>query len=86
MAKTVTAPHEPGTGLQQLKEQPSRLMAFLRETRSEMRKVWWPGWPEVQSTTIVVLVTVFLFAAFFWVVDGVFSNVIERLLHFLSGQ
>ena len=86
MAKTVAVSNEPTTGIEQLKNQPSRLMAFLKETRSEMRKVWWPGWPEVQSTTIVVLITVFLFAAFFWVVDTVFGNMIERLLHLLTGH
>ena len=81
-----TVTNEPTTGIEQLKNKPSRLMAFLKETRSEMRKVWWPGWPEVQSTTIVVLITVFLFAAFFWVVDTVFGNMIERLLHLLTGH
>lgn len=86
MAKSATVANEPTTGIEQLKSQPSRLMAFLKETRSEMRKVWWPGWPEVQSTTIVVLITVFLFAAFFWVVDTVFGNMIERLLHLLTGH
>jgi len=86
MAKTVAVPNESATGIQQLKDQPGRLMAFLRETRSEMRKVWWPGWPEVQSTTVVVLITVFLFAAFFWVVDSVFGQLIERLLHTLTGH
>lgn len=86
MAKTVAVSSEPATGIQQLKDQPSRLMAFLKETRSEMRKVWWPGWPEVQSTTVVVLITVFLFAAFFWVVDSIFGRMIESLLHALSGH
>ncbi len=86
MAKTVAVPNEPVTGIEQLKSQPARLMAFLKETRSEMRKVWWPSWAEVQSTTIVTLVTVFLFAAFFWVVDTIFGNLIERLLHALTGH
>lgn len=86
MAKTVAVSNEPTTGIEQLKNQPSRFIAFLKETRSEMRKVWWPGWPEVQSTTIVVLITVFLFAAFFWIVDTVFGNMIERLLHLLTGH
>ena len=86
MAKTMTVPNEPGTGMEQWKSQPARLMAFLKETRSEMRKVWWPSWAEVQSTTVVTLITVFLFAAFFWVVDTVFGNLIERLLHALTGH
>ena len=44
-------------------------MEFLKDVRSEMRKVVSPSRAEVQSTTIVVLVTVFIFAAYFWVVD-----------------
>lgn len=86
MAKTIAVTNEPSTGIQQLKEQPARLSAFLKEVRSEMRKVWWPSWPEVQSTTIVVLVTVFLFAAFFWLVDSVFGQLVEHLLRSLSGH
>ena len=84
MAKTIAVTEGPVTGIQALKAQPARLMAFLKETRSEMRKVWWPGWPEVQTTTVVVLITVFLFAAFFWVVDGIFDQVVARLIHNLS--
>jgi preprotein translocase subunit SecE len=83
MAKTI-AVAEQTTGVQSLKEQPARLNAFLKEVRSEMRKVWWPGWPEVQSTTIVVIVTVFIFAAYFWLVDNVIGRAIEALLHTLT--
>ena len=86
MAKTVAVTNEPSTGLEQLKAKPARLSAFLKEVRSEMRKVWWPAWPEVQSTTIVVLITTFLFAAFFWLVDAIFGQLIERMLHSLSGH
>ena len=84
MAKTIAVTEGPVTGIQALKAQPARLMAFLKETRSEMRKVWWPGWPEVQTTTVVVLITVFLFAAFFWLVDGVFDQLVARMIHNLS--
>ena len=84
MAKTVAVTNEPATGIEQLKSQPARLNAFLKEVRSEMRKVWWPAWPEVQSTTIVVLITTFMFAAFFWLVDNIFGQLIERMLHSLT--
>jgi preprotein translocase subunit SecE len=86
MAKTIAVTDNTSTGIEQLKSQPARLSAFLKEVRSEMRKVWWPSLPEVQSTTIVVLITVFLFAAFFWLVDTVLGQVIERMLHTLSGH
>jgi preprotein translocase subunit SecE len=49
-----------------------------------MRKVVSPSRPEVQSTTIVVLVTVFIFAAYFWLVDTILGKGIESVLHNLS--
>ncbi len=86
MAKTIAVAEETTTGLQSLKAQPERFVAFLKEVRSEMRKVWWPGLPEVQSTTIVVIVTVFIFAGYFWLVDNIIGRAIEALLHALTGS
>jgi preprotein translocase subunit SecE len=83
MAKTI-AVAEPSTGMQQLKSQPERLMSFLKDVRSEMRKVVWPSREAVQATTIVVIVTTFLFAAYFWLVDVIFGRIIEALLHKLT--
>jgi preprotein translocase subunit SecE len=50
-----------------------------------MRKVVTPSWEEVRSMTTVVIVTVFAFAAFFYVVDGILGRVVRALLHFLGG-
>ena len=63
----------------------TRTSQFLKDVRSEMRKVVTPAWPEVRSTTIVVLVTVFAFAAFFYVVDSVLDRALRVLLHWLGG-
>ena len=49
-----------------------------------MRKVIWPSRVEVQSTTTVVIVTVFLFATYFWLVDNIIGRAIEALLHSLT--
>jgi preprotein translocase subunit SecE len=49
-----------------------------------MRKVIWPSRADVQTTTSVVLVTVFIFAAYFWLVDNIIGRAIEALLHKLS--
>jgi len=85
MAKTIAVADEAGTtGLDRLKSGPNRLMDFLKDVRAEMRKVVSPSRAEVQSTTIVVLVTVFIFAAYFWLVDYVIGGAIEKLLHSLS--
>ena len=84
MAKTIAPPEQPSTGLQQFKTLPARLMEFLKDVRSEMRKVISPSRAEVQSTTIVVLVTVFIFAAYFWLVDNIIGRAVEAVLHRLT--
>ena len=84
MAKTIAVTEQSTSGLQQLKAQPERLASFLRDVRSEMRKAVWPSRVEVQSTTTVVLVTVFIFAAYFWLIDNVIGRAIEALLHSLT--
>jgi preprotein translocase subunit SecE len=58
---------------------------FLTDVRAEMRKVVTPSRKEVQATTTVVLVTVFIFAFYFWVVDGVFTFGLNKLLSQLVG-
>jgi preprotein translocase subunit SecE len=63
----------------------TRTVDFLRDVRSEMRKVTTPSREEVQTTTTVVIVTVFAFAAYFYVVDAVLSRVIQSMLHWLGG-
>jgi preprotein translocase subunit SecE len=67
----------------QWRQQPERFWNFLKETRSELHKVVTPSRKEVQSTTTVVIITVFLFAGYFWVVDAVFNRVIQSLLNSL---
>ena len=59
---------------------------FLSDVRSEMRKVVTPSRKEVESTTSVVIVAVFIFGLFFFVVDAVFSRVVEQILHKLGAQ
>jgi preprotein translocase subunit SecE len=83
MANAVVETHEPGTEVEHHHEGgasgPQRLMEFLRETRDEMKKVNTPTRAEVQSTTIVVVVAVFLFAAYFELVDLIVGKGIDQL-------
>jgi preprotein translocase subunit SecE len=44
---------------------------FLAETRSELRKVSFPSRDEVVATTVVVLITSVVFAAFLFLTDQV---------------
>ena len=63
---------------------PERLAAFLRDVRSEMRKVITPSREEVQSTTLIVIACVFLFAAYFAIVDFLVSNSVDSLFRHLA--
>ncbi|HWT67208.1 MAG TPA: preprotein translocase subunit SecE [Terracidiphilus sp.] len=58
---------------------------FLSDVRAEMRKVVTPTRKEVQATTTVVIVTVFVFGAFFFVVDLVFNRALHEILTRLGG-
>ncbi len=83
-AKTADKLAERGPG-NQLTGLVTRTGDFLRDVRSEMRKVTTPSREEVRTTTTVVIVTVFAFAAYFYVVDAVLSRAIQSLLHWLGG-
>jgi preprotein translocase subunit SecE len=87
MAKTIAvAEQQTGTGIQQIKSLPERTRSFLKDVRSEMRKVVTPSRAEVQSTTTVVIITVFIFAAYFWLVDNVIGRGVEYVLRLAGNQ
>lgn len=54
---------------------------FLSEVRSEMRKVTFPTRDEVVATTIVVIVTSFVFAVYLFLADRVivwgYENIVK---------
>jgi preprotein translocase subunit SecE len=52
-------------------EYPRRLRSFLHDVRVEMKHVNWPSRQDVWSTTVVVVITVAFFGAFFAITDGI---------------
>ena len=84
MAKAVAVEEQQSSGMEKFKARPRELVEFLKDVRSEMRKVVTPTRAEVQSTTTVVIVTVFIFAAYFFLTDYVFGNGITRLIQYLT--
>ena len=52
-----------------MKERLARLVKFLAEVRVELGRTSWPAWTEVRGTTIVVVATSLIFAAYLFVVD-----------------
>jgi preprotein translocase subunit SecE len=67
-----------------LRTWPERIKSFYNDVRTEMKKVTSPSLKEVQATTTVVIITVFLFAFYFWIVDLAITNSLERMLHYFS--
>ena len=57
---------------------------YVDGLRREMRLVTWPSRNQVRATTMVVLVTVFVFAFFFGVVDYVLTYGQTRLYDYFS--
>ena len=53
--------------------------AYLGDIRSEMKRVTWPSRERVQSTTIVVIVSVFIFATYFKIVDTVIERTVVKV-------
>lgn len=47
---------------------------YLREVRDEMRKVAWPGQPEVKRYSIIVIITVVVYTALVGGLDFVFGE------------
>ena len=66
----------------------TRLGQFLRDTRSEMKRVSWPSAKEVQNTTLITLVAVIFFAIYLFAVDHLWAFLLtqlEQLLNKLTG-
>jgi preprotein translocase subunit SecE len=60
------------------KEWPKATKSYIAELQNEMKRVTWPNSKQVQSTTIVVILTVFAFAAFFEIVDSVITRTVIK--------
>ena len=87
MAKTIAVADQQTTGMERLKSRPRELIDFLKDVRAEMRKVVAPTRKEVQATTTIVIVTVFIFAAYFALVDYVVGQGVTQLIyHFTHNQ
>ena len=53
---------------------------FIRQVRSEASKVVWPTRAETVRTAIMVLFMTAILAVFFFVVDSIFSAIVQFLL------
>jgi len=67
-----------------IKSWPERVKTFYNDVRTEMKKVTAPSYKEVQATTVVVIITVFLFGLYFWAVDNTIGSAINYLFKYLT--
>jgi len=84
MAKAVAVEEQQSSGMEKFKARPRELVEFLKDVRNEMRKVVTPTRPEVQSTTTIVIATVFIFAGYFAIVDYIFGQGVTSLIAHLT--
>ena len=84
MAKSTAMEPAQQDRLAALKAWPQRAKSFYNDVRTEMKKVTTPSRKEVQGTTTVVIITVFIFAGYFWVIDSIIGKTLEKLLHTLA--
>ena len=61
-----------------------RFIQFLKDVRADFHKVTFPKRKEVYGTTIVVIVTCFVFGFFLWAVDIVMGRVVTWLYGYFS--
>jgi len=63
-----------------IKEKFEVSIQFLREVRTELKKVTWPSRKDTLSGTLVVLVAVLIIAIFLGIVDSGLSSLVKQLL------
>jgi len=56
---------------------------YIYEVRTETRRVTWPGKQEIYGTTVMVILTTFLFGFYFAICDRSFGFVVKSLLNYL---
>ena len=67
-----------------MKSWPERIRTFYNDVRTEMRKVTAPSWKEVRATTTVVVITVAIFAFYFFLIDFVIQHGVTALFNFFK--
>ena len=83
-AKSAAKAPESGGLIERVKGWPARFRTFYYGIKREMKMVTWPTRMQVQATTAVVLVTVFLFAFYFAIVDYTLSTGMTRLYQYFA--
>ena len=63
-----------------VKEKFNIVVQFLREAKTELKKVTWPSRKDSLAATVIVLVTVIIVAVILGIFDFGLSNLVKQLL------
>jgi preprotein translocase subunit SecE len=72
--------------VERLRQWPVGVKNYIQELQTEMRRVTWPTRKQVQATTVVVIATVFAFAAYFAVVDTLIAKAVTKIFQVFAKQ
>jgi preprotein translocase subunit SecE len=63
---------------------PQQAKSYIEDVQAEMQRVTWPNWKQVRATTLVVIAAVFLFAAYFAIVDAIVNGIITQIIKYFT--
>ncbi len=67
------------TAIEKASSWPQNVKDYFEDLQKEMRLVTWPSRKQVIATTTVVVFSVFLFAAYFAVIDQLFARGVTQV-------
>ena len=62
-----------------------RIAKWMRELKSELKKVQWPTGKQTVNNTVIVIACVIVVGIFIWVFDALASGVIGAILALFKG-
>jgi preprotein translocase subunit SecE len=69
-----------GKGKKEKKKRKNRIVKWLRELRSELKKVVWPTPKQIFNNTIIVLVIMAISSVVVWAVDQAGAYIVNTLI------
>ena len=63
----------------------ARIAKWMRELKSELKKVQWPSTKQTVNNTVIVIVCVVIVGLFIWVFDALASGVIGAIMALFKG-
>lgn len=63
----------------------ARIAKWLRELKSELKKVQWPTGKQTVNNTVIVIICVIIVGIFIWVFDALASGVVGAIMALFRG-